>query len=107
MNEAFDWNDTEEELKRWIHERDFDGDEKVDFHEFLKCNILLLQQSRIEKVETFSDSIAEESSKLPDGGWGWIVVFACFVCNFIIGKFQFLFHGFLLGLLSVNAFLQK
>ena len=29
VNEAFDWNNTEEELERWIERRDFDGDEKV------------------------------------------------------------------------------
>ena len=48
------------------------------------------------RVETFSGSIADKSPKPPDGGWGWMVVLACFICNFIIGKFQLLFQGFLL-----------
>ena len=50
----------------------------------------------LSRVETFSGSIADNSPKPPDGGWGWMVVLACFICNFIIGKFQYLFHGFLL-----------
>ena len=24
----------------------------------------------------------------PDGGWGWVVVFASFMCNLILGEFQ-------------------
>ena len=71
-------------MKDWIEKRDFDGDEKVDFHEFLKFSTLLLQQDNTEREEPLSI----ESPKLPDGGWGWIIVFACFMFNFIIGKFH-------------------
>ena len=79
-------------MKDWIEIRDFDGNEQVDFHEFLKFSTLLLQQDNTEREEPLSI----ESPKPPDGGWGWIIVFACFMCNFIVGKFQFPFHGFLL-----------
>ena len=79
-------------MNDWIEKRDFDGNEKVDFHEFLKFSTLLLHQDNTEREEPLSI----ESPKPPDGGWGWIIVFACFMFNFIIGKFQFLFHGFLL-----------
>ena len=27
-----------------------------------------------------------EESKLPNGGWAWIVVFGSFMCNVILGK---------------------
>jgi hypothetical protein len=27
--------------------------------------------------------------KPPDGGWGWVIVFSCFMCNFIVGKNSF------------------
>ena len=73
----------EEELKRWIDKKNFDGDEKVDFHEFLKFRPLSLKQGKIEREGSCSD----ETSKPPDGGWGWIVVFACFMCNAIVGNF--------------------
>ena len=98
MNEAFDWNNTEDELKDWIEKRDFDGNEKVDFHEFLKFSTLLLQQDNTEREEPLSI----ESLKPPDGGWGWIIVFACFMFNFIIGKFQFSLLGLLLLLRSLQ-----
>ena len=81
-------------MERWIEKRDFNGDQKVDFHEFIKFSILLLQQDRTERDETFSDSLADESPKPPDGGWGWIVIFACVMCNFIVGKFRFSIKGF-------------
>ena len=48
------------------------------------------ESRRDDKVETFPGSIADGSPKPPDGGWGWMVVLACFICNFIIGKFQLL-----------------
>ena len=78
-------------MKDWIEIRDFDGNEQVDFHEFLKFSTLLLQQDNTEREEPLSI----ESPKPPDGGWGWIVVFACFMCNAIVGNFLFI---------SVDAF---
>ena len=70
-------------MKIWIEKKNFDGDETVNFHEFLKFRALLLKQGKIEREGSCSD----KSSKPPDGAWGWIVVFACFMCNAIVGSF--------------------
>ena len=86
-------------MRDWIEKRDFDGDEKVDFREFLQFRTLLLEQDNTDREEPLSI----ESYKPPDGGWGWIIVFACFMFNFIIGKFQFSFCGFL----SLHRSLQQ
>jgi hypothetical protein len=47
----------------------------------------------MKREESFSDSLADESPKPTDGGWGWMVVFACIMCNFIVGKFRFSFNS--------------
>ncbi|KAK8377231.1 hypothetical protein O3P69_013699 [Scylla paramamosain] len=55
-----------------------------------------------------------EEEKGPDGGWGWVVVFACFMLWIIIGSapanFGILFSGFLTGLQTssiVTAWIQN
>ena len=86
---------------------DFDSDSKPQVLSVPKKQIMFGDDSNdsdfgpddilpCARVETFSGSITDKSPKPPDGGWGWMVVLACFNCNFIIGKFQLLFQGFLL-----------
>lgn len=40
-------------------------------------------------ADRFSLSCTQrEESVVPDGGWGWFIVFGSFLCHFIIGGFE-------------------
>ena len=59
-----------------IIEADKNEDGQLSFSEFRNA-ILAPKLNKNQALET---------AKPPDGGWGWIVVFSAFMCNFIIGK---------------------
>ena len=55
-----------------------DGDGNISYSELCSVNPI---ESSLKITQTLVPP------KVPDGGWGWVVVFAVFMCNFIIGKF--------------------
>ena len=36
----------------------------------------------------------------PDGGWGWVICFACFMCNFIASKSEIVLRKLVYALVS-------
>ena len=47
----------------------------------------LNRQLSVDSDEDEEDEEDEEAVPVtPDGGWGWVIVFSTFMCNFIIGK---------------------
>ena len=64
----------EGKIRHLIHEADADGDGQLDFTEFRNAS---LNQKKNQPLVP---------PKPPDGGWGWVIVFSTFMCNFIIGK---------------------
>ena len=66
----------EKRIQTMINEADVDGDGKINFLEFHEA----MKMSRKKTDDT--DSAPPTP---PDGGWGWVVVFACFMSNFMIG----------------------
>ena len=71
----------EKKLQKMITEADVDGDGQINFLEFEKVN----SKPGSKKPSAIVAPIIAPP-KPPDGGWGWVVVFSCFMCNFIIGK---------------------
>ena len=52
-------------------------------------------EENVEADENSSKEPSFESTSLeilpnpPDGGYGWVIVFACFICNLIISKLNY------------------
>ena len=41
---------------------------------------------------TSNETVIGSMPSPPDGGWGWVIVFACFMCNLIISKFKGMYN---------------
>lgn len=52
----------------------------------------------LEEKQPLNDVVQEDEAEVvvpPDGGWGWVVVFASFMCNMIVDGIIFSFGSFL------------
>ena len=82
----------DEKIGSMIKEADVDGDGQINFLEFDKVNSGPSNLCCSTIVPPFKNKPEEEvlaPPKPPDGGWGWVIVFSCFMCNFIVGKNSF------------------
>ena len=52
---------------------------------FSRLNILEFNEA-IRKFTANDNQNNLAQSKPPNGGWGWVIVFSCFIYNMIIGK---------------------
>ena len=68
----------EKKIDYLVQEADVDGDGQISYYEF--CLVNQMNPS----LKTHQTLV---SAKPLDGGWGWVVVFATFMCNFVIGKY--------------------
>ena len=50
------------------------------------CNLFLFQTDIENKNQRVVGSLVMDLPTPPDGGWGWVICFASFMCNFILGK---------------------
>jgi hypothetical protein len=67
----------EKRTEKLMYEADIDGDDSINFLEFNEA---------IRKFTANDNQNNLAQSKPPNGGWGWVIVFSCFICNMIIGK---------------------
>ena len=67
----------EKKIHYLVQEADVDGDGQISYYEFCLVN----QMNPSLKIHQ-----TLVTTKPLDGGWGWVVVFATFMCNFVIGK---------------------
>ena len=79
----------DKKIDSMIMEADVDGDGQINFLEFDKVNSGPSNLCCSTIIPPFKNKPKEEvlvPPKPPDGGWGWVIVFSCFMCNFIVGK---------------------
>lgn len=83
---------------------DINEDEVIDTEKNLSNLHIDRTFQRKESILTSQISlfIEKEKPNIPDGGWGWLVVLACFVINLISDGVSFIFGLFLIEL--VNEF---
>ena len=79
----------EKKIDYLVQEADVDGDGQISYYEF--CLVNQMNPS----LKTHQTLV---SAKPLDGGWGWVVVFATFMCNFVIGKYLMMCSTLLLKL---------
>ena len=77
----------DKKIETMIDEADIDGDGQINYLEFEKVNNGPSQRTStvIPPFKNKEEVLAPP--KPPDGGWGWVIVFACFMCNLIVSKF--------------------
>ena len=88
----------EKKINYLVQEADVDGDGQISYYEF--CLVNQINPS----LKTHQTLV---SAKPLDGGWGWVVVFATFMCNFVIGKYLISCSTLLLKLELTNSFSKK
>ena len=67
----------EKRTEKLMNEADIDGDDSINILEFNEA---------IRKFTANDNQNNLAQSKPPNGGWGWVIVFSCFIYNLIIGK---------------------
>ena len=67
----------EKRTEKLMNEADIDGDDGINILEFNEA---------IRKFTANDNQNNLAQSKPPNGGWGWVIVFSCFIYNMIIGK---------------------